>query len=99
MSLSIQTISSGDTSTISCTGEIDVSNADELRSAIHTQMEEGKGVRVDMSEVSYIDSTGIGVLIGAAHAASSFAVVAPQRNVARVFDMLGVTTELNVVSR
>ena len=48
----------------------------------------------------YIDSTGIGVLVGAAHRAADqgtrLSVARPQRNVARVLGLLGVTDELNI---
>lgn len=84
-------------------GEVDVSNAHELRDAIDAAFEEGLAqVEVDLSEVPYIDSTGIGVLVGAAHrageAGGSLAVLRPQRNVARVLSLLGVDAELNVTS-
>ena len=55
---------------------------------------------VDLAQVPYIDSTGIGVLVGAAHRAQEaeqrFAVEGPQRNVRRVLDMLGIAAELGL---
>ena len=83
-------------------GEVDVSCADELRTCISRVMEhEGKGIRIDIANMPYIDSTGIGVLVGAAHAASEqgilFEVAHPQRNVARVLELLGVSSELGIV--
>ena len=86
---------------LSVAGEIDVSNASQLRDALNTAMERGTSkLEVDLSGAPYIDSTGIGVLVGAAHRASdagiSFAVVHPQRNVARVLGMLGVNDELGI---
>ena len=75
---------------LAVTGEVDVSNASELRDALDG----------DFSDVTYIDSTGIGVLVGAAHRAQeagrTFVVARPQRNVARVLSLLGVSEELNV---
>ena len=86
---------------IAVAGEIDVSCADELREAIDEQLAaEPTQLEVDFSKVSYIDSTGIGVLVGAArHCAESdiaFAVVNPQRMVARVLRMLELDEELGV---
>ncbi len=80
-------------------GEVDVSCASELRNAINDALaSDTDAVVVDLAQVPYIDSTGIGVLVGAAHRALdegvSFAVVNPQRNVRRVLDLLGVTAEL-----
>ena len=97
MSLSV-TVDNG---VVRVTGEVDVSNADELRSALVGELEAGAAsVSVDLSEVPYIDSTGIGVLVGAAHHAAekgvSFEVVRPQKNVARVLGLLGVSADLNV---
>ncbi len=47
-------------------GEIDLYNARELSEAIEKIMSEGKNrVIIDFAEASYIDSTGIGALLGA----------------------------------
>ena len=97
MSLSV-TVDNG---VVRVTGEVDVSNADELRSALDGCLEDGATALVaDISEVPYIDSTGIGVLVGVAHRAAEkgarFEVARPQRNVARVLGLLGVTAELNI---
>ena len=82
-------------------GEVDVSNASELRDALDTALADGvKEVEADFAEVAYIDSTGIGVLVGAAHRAqesgSVLVVANPQKNVERVFTLLGVDKDLNV---
>ena len=82
-------------------GEVDVSNAFELRDALDTALADGaKEVEADFAEVAYIDSTGIGVLVGAAHRAqesgSVLVVANPQKNVERVFSLLGVDKDLNV---
>ncbi len=97
MSLSITV----DNTVVSVEGEVDVSNADELRSALDRQLESHVSeLSVDLSQVPYIDSTGIGVLVGTAHRAGErgvrFEVVRPQRNVARVLGLLGVSADLNV---
>ncbi len=88
-------------STVLVSGEVDVSNADELRAALDGCLDEGaSGLVVDISDVPYIDSTGIGVLVGVAHRAgergASFEVARPQRNVARVLGLLGVGADLNI---
>ena len=52
------------------------------------------------SRAPYIDSTGIGVLVGAAHraqeAGKQLVVASPQKNVARVLGLLGVADDLNI---
>ena len=84
-------------------GDVDVSCASELREAIDAALEEGGAeVVVDLAQVPYIDSTGIGVLVGGAHRALEaglrLQVVNPQRNVARVFGLLGIDRELGCVA-
>lgn len=101
MSLLVTTSEKNGHVNVSVEGEVDVSNAAELRSALATALEGGVStVEVDLAEVTYIDSTGIGVLVGFAHRASEVgvghAVSNPQRNVHRVLSLLGVETELNV---
>ena len=87
--------------TINVIGEVDVSNADQLRGALDEAFaSDAETVRVDLSSASYIDSTGIGVLVGAAHRADeagvAFEVANPQRNVERVLALLGVDDKLGI---
>jgi hypothetical protein len=49
---------------------------------------------VDLSRVSFIDSTGVGVLVGAfkrVREIGTLSVVCPQRSVRRVFEITGLT--------
>lgn len=101
MSLVIRTNRDADKVVVGVTGEVDVSNAPELRDAIDAELAaDPAGLLVDLADVPYIDSTGIGVLVGAAHRAKdagvSLVVTNPQRNVARVLAMLGVDGELGI---
>ncbi|MBQ3283163.1 MAG: STAS domain-containing protein [Atopobiaceae bacterium] len=86
-------------------GEVDVSNAPELREALDEALTHAAGlanqhVRIDISQVPYIDSTGIGVLVGTVHRGEeqgvTVSVERPQRNVARVLGLLGLDVELGV---
>lgn len=82
-------------------GEIDVSNAPELRDALDSALSEGCVLlEVDLSRVSYIDSTGIGVLVGASHRSEEVGarlkVSHPQPGVARVLTLLGMADELGM---
>ena len=101
MALSITFGHEGQGLLVKVAGEVDVSNASELRDAIDAKLPEVEGeLVVDISDVPYIDSTGIGVLVGAAHrvseAGASLVVARPQRNVARVLGLLGVGRDLNI---
>ena len=100
MSLSIQTTEDA-VRKVLVVGEVDVSNADELRAALDAALPETAGeLAADLSQTTYIDSTGIGVLVGAAHRAAEagkkLVVAQPQKNVARVLELLGVAGDLNI---
>ena len=101
MDLSIRTSEEGGTYRVVAVGEVDVSNAGELRSAVDAAIAaKPSKVDVDLGEVGYIDSTGIGVLVGASHRAGeagcTFEVTNPQPNVRRVLSLLGVEKELKI---
>ncbi len=72
---------------VAVTGEVDISNADELRKSIDLALEQPtEEVCLDFDEVVYIKlPTGIGVLVGAAHHAEEhgkrFAIVNAQPGV------------------
>ncbi|MBA4496006.1 STAS domain-containing protein [Paenactinomyces guangxiensis] len=51
--------------TILVEGEIDVYTAPQLREKLLPYCQNGRTIVIDLSKVDYIDSTGIGVLIGA----------------------------------
>lgn len=101
MDLSIKTTTDAGASTVTVTGEIDVSNANELREALDAVLgQTPAGISVDLAQVAYIDSTGIGVLVGSAHKAQDsgrvFQVLNPQANVLRILGLLGVDEVLGL---
>lgn len=103
MSLTITTAPADGKLVVSVAGELDVSNASELREALEAAAaSEAEAIEVDIAEVPYMDSTGIGVFVGAAHRAADagqgFAVVNPQRNVRRILGMLGLLDELGIAA-
>ena len=102
MALTITTTTAEDLAvTVAAEGEVDVSCASELRDAISAALDgDATSVTIDLAQVPYIDSTGIGVLVGAAHrgaeTGTTVRVANPQRNVRRVLAMLGVVNELGI---
>lgn len=98
--LSISTTPASDGTLVRVVGEVDVSNASDLRDAVDAAIAAGKPVEVDLAEVGYIDSTGIGVLVGASRRAEeagiALSVANPQPNVKRVLGLLGVEKELKI---
>lgn len=101
MSLSITYTHEQAQGIVNVSGEVDVSCADELRTKLQDALSDDiKQLIIDIEHMSYIDSTGIGVLVGMAHQATtcgvSTQVVHPQRNVLRILSMLGVCEELGI---
>ena len=46
-------------------GEVDISNAHLFKKQLETALEESRqNITIDLSELSYMDSTGLGVIIG-----------------------------------
>jgi len=78
-------------------GEIDYTNAEPVTDAIRAAVERDRPseVDVDLYEVSFLDSSGIGVLISAMKAASAtgagFRVLAPNPKVLSQLEITGLT--------
>jgi anti-sigma B factor antagonist len=69
-------------------------SAPQLREELHRVCGGGACVVVDLSGVSFIDSTGLGVLIGGlkrAREKGSLSLVCPHSRVRRVFEITGLT--------
>ena len=50
---------------VSLAGELDVSTADELKKCLHKLVDEKNiDMRLNLEDLDYIDSTGLGVMIG-----------------------------------
>ena len=66
MELGITTSPTPERYTVHVAGEVDISNADALRTAIDLALEQPPAeVELDFSQVSYIHTTGIGEHVGA----------------------------------
>lgn len=65
MDLSLDTRHDGDRTVIAVAGEIDVYTAPKLREAMTALVDEGRGhLVIDLEDVEFMDSTGLGVLVG-----------------------------------
>jgi anti-anti-sigma factor len=77
-------------------GELDLSQAAEMRSAIDPLVAEtGKSLVLNLRELNYIDSTGIGVIVSILKARdvlkAPFHVEAIPPKIQRLFDITGLT--------
>ena len=82
-------------------GELDMATAAELRQALTTiQASESSAVTVDLAGLSFIDSTGIGVLLGGFRRAQDqgcgFSLRLPSRPVMKALRLTGVDRMLDI---
>ena len=102
VSLSIRTGAQGDrTYVIALRGEVDYTSARQFREEVSALL--GGATRVlvvDLKEVSFLDSTGVGTLVVASRICADFGVTMLLRDVnpfiARLFSVLGVSDILGV---
>lgn len=93
----------GDRAVLAVTGEVDVYTAPTLREHILTAINEGATtVVVDLSAVSFMDSTGLGVLVGALkrlrQAEGRLVVVCTSEPVLKIFAVTGLMDVFGVVA-
>jgi anti-sigma B factor antagonist len=80
-------------------GELDLYNADELRSALDAALaQDPSRIVIEMSEVEFIDSTALGVLIEARSklGRSTLLLAAPQLETRRTLQVSGLDRHLPV---
>ena len=63
MKLELATLDHGEVRTIVVKGDVDMDTSPELRDEIKRAMKGAGGIRLDLKDVGYIDSSGIAVLI------------------------------------
>jgi anti-sigma B factor antagonist len=90
------------THVVSLRGEIDAMTAPRLGSRLFGLADEGKrAVVVDLAEVSFMDSTGIGVLLNALRHYTArhmqMVLVCPTERVLRPFQVTGLMGHLTIV--
>jgi stage II sporulation protein AA (anti-sigma F factor antagonist) len=82
-------------------GELDHHSAEQVRSKIDNRIQDNKEkyVILDFSKVSFMDSSGIGVVIGRYKAISlkggKLCIVNPAENVNKIFELAGLFKIIN----
>lgn len=78
-----------DGSTVTATGEIDMSSADGFQAALDAAIggEGGGPVTITMVDVSFIDSTGLRMLLGARSSGRQIVIDQPSAAVARLLEI------------
>ena len=96
MDLSLSTRTEGDRTVVEVGGEIDVYTAPRLREQLVDLVADGKyHLVVDMERVDFLDSTGLGVLVGGlkkvrAHD-GSLQLICTQDRLLKIFRITGLT--------
>jgi anti-anti-sigma factor len=89
--LALRTDKHADKTTVYATGRITVATASLLQTTIRGLIPETKGILLDLTNVTYIDSTGIGAMVGvylsATKAQCDFKVVNAQPRVRDLFEI------------
>ena len=84
-------------------GDLDLSTVDRLRSAVGGACGSGSEVRLDLSGVSFCDSTGVGTLVWLHRQATAvggrLVLCAPRRHVREVLRISGVDRAIPVLGR
>lgn len=80
---------------VAVAGEIDLFTAPELKAALSDALESGRNrIVVDLSETTFLDSTALGVLIGAVKRLRSrdgvLTIVNTDANIAKTFEITGL---------
>src|SRR4051794_33188550 len=87
---------------VACEGEIDLLTADDVQREAVAAAGEGRVVVLDLREVSFMDSSGLRVLVelqrGADRDGTSLAVVPGSDELRRLFDLSGMTSRLTLLA-
>ncbi|WP_297135978.1 STAS domain-containing protein [Terrisporobacter sp.] len=80
---------------VSLEGELDVSTADELKKYLHKLVDEKNiDMRLNLEKLEYIDSTGLGVMIGILKKLKienkEVYIEKPRSNVRKIFNITGL---------
>jgi anti-sigma B factor antagonist len=91
-----------DTSLLQVEGDLDLASAPSLKWALADLQSAGsRHVVVDLSRVGFIDSTALGVLVGAQRALDPgvrLAIACSEENVLRIFELTGLDGMFEIVA-
>lgn len=99
--LTVSTSERDEVVVVTVSGEVDVYTASQLRSALEDQIVAGRtALVVDLEDVGFIDSTGLGVLVGrlktVRKAGGWLSVVCTNERILRLFGITGLDKVLPV---
>jgi anti-sigma B factor antagonist len=94
--LALATREEGDRTVVQVTGEVDVYTAPKLREQLVSLVDAGRyDIIVDLDSVEFLDSTGLGVLVGGLKRVrthdGSLRLVCSQERILKIFRITGLT--------
>ncbi len=101
MDLSLTTRTEGGRTVVEVGGEIDVYTAPKLRETIVSLVDDGQyHLVVDLEQVEFLDSTGLGVLVGGLKRVrthdGSLSLVCTQERLLKIFRITGLTKVFDI---
>lgn len=96
MELGLEVTERGSWAVLAVAGEVDVATVPRLREQLHSLVAQGQHhIVVDLEGVDFLDSTGLGVLVGALKRVRTnggdLALVCTQSRIRKVFEVTGLT--------
>jgi anti-sigma B factor antagonist len=103
MALELSQVEQGSHCVVMAKGEIDLYSSPQLRDAILKACKVSKGkVGVNLSEVAYMDSSGVATLVEGLQASGgpeSFVLVAPSQSVLKVLQLSRLDSVFSIVEQ
>lgn len=93
----------GDAATVEVGGELDAYTAPKLRTCLEELMDSGRchDIVIDLSDVAFVDSTGLGVIVGVHRrmrsAGARLCLASPRPSVGAVLEITGLTKAVSVL--
>ena len=99
MDLKLRSRQEGDVTVVAASGEVDVFTAPGLDAELAAQLADGNPrLVVDLSDVSFLDSTGLGVLVkglkGAREGGGYVRLVVTAERIRKIFDITGLDASM-----
>ena len=103
MEVSVSRPAADDVPVVAVSGEVDVYSAPELKQSLTGLLHAGaKSVVVDLTEVAFLDSTGLGALVEVRAAASesggALPIVCSQERILKLFTITGLDGVFSIYS-
>jgi anti-sigma B factor antagonist len=95
MEFTVSTRAEGPFTVVEVSGEVDVYTAPRLREAVVSAIDDGSTrLVIDVDKVEFLDSTGVGVMVGALKkvrsAGGTLDIVCTQPRLLKIFDITGL---------